>query len=886
MDNALPRKSPVGAQLGVGVRSASLYVGGRQGSDGRQSKWLGAYDDQLALDLSKLCISSKRCMVHDGLPIGQASDEADDEDEYLSTENEDMDDETQKHWNEVLLSRLKWDKLSPVIPPNLQYFKDVEFNVEHMYDVRQNQRKSLHDFVPENLISDLASGDLVSFARNKGKQSRKDLASYDPTVGNLIITGAIQTTPDLRNNYDRHQIVAYSCGKTSSVLKIAVLEETPLDEGSTRTESIRRATSIQLGSTIKSIKLPECSAMMDRKGNLIGVMTESALHLIKIESISARMEIKTSTCEPFPFQEFSDFPFADFACNPWDLQQFAVIDVRGNFGVGRLPKSFKTGNKARILRDHCGSIFDPEELSNWKRIEWSSSFTRLLVMDRSKLIELDYEQDWQLEVIQAKTWSKLQDYCRLDDDYGILLTNREIIVASTKETSEHFKREISWKHDLDPNDSTLKFCIRKVSAESKTIILVVVFSRNHSSLYIHSFSISSSESLVQSAGTPVILQIPHIKSGLRGIWLHNSTRLDPFGRPNIMDTCLSLFVNETNGNKIWQYVISNNSTKLENWDAKSDAPDISPATKNERTWPEHLRDTIAQIKQSLVLPEKTKDQSAEDQLLQTYAYRLSEAINERLSSLDGSQESLGASQPLVKDLIEMPQDVSLRELSSMLSQLFNHYEDQAVTFTSFDTISCALLNEKTGDLEVLYNKLLQCWDLVTSNSEYLTQSVVKDVVYSCMRLCKPSLYKDAEANLFESLSIPSRDIISMWDDENTQSSQPPADASSVSHLNILASSQSQIPSIKSSQSRPSKKHKKVPAGLTTGRVSKPSSLLPSSQRDADPTFSLLSSSQPSSTLPDTMTPAFTLMQPSGPSLSQSQSSQRSRRKKKRVGGFG
>lgn len=887
MESELPRKSPTGAQLGLGVRSAALYVSERQQSNGSESKWLGACDDQLAVDLSKLCVSNKRCIINDRAARTPSNDEIDDDDDILSSDDEEMDEEANEHWREVLLSRLNWDRLSPVIPPNLQYFKDVEFDDEHMYDVKQNQVKSPLDFVPENLISDLTRSDLVSPTRNKGKPNAKGSISYDPAVGSLLITGAVQTIPDLRNNYNQHHIIAFSCGKTNSILKIGLLEYT---SPSSLTEQIRQVASIQLGSTIKGIKLPEYSSMLDRRSDLIGVMTESALHVIKIECITSRMEIKTSVCEPLPFQDFSDFPFADFAFNPWDLQQFAVIDVKGNFGIGRLPKSFKIGHKARILRESGGSIFDPEELSNWKKIEWSSSFSRLLVMDRSKMIELDFRQDWQLEVIQSKTWSRLLDYQRLDDDYGILLTSREIIVISTKQTSEHISREVSWKHDLDPNDSTLRFCIRKVNSGGKKLLLVSIFSRNHSFLYIHPFLMNGDESLIQSAGSSTILQIPHIKNGLRGIWLHDSTindlnesqKLDIF-----QEVCLSLFVNETDGGKLWHYILSNDSIKLENWGTYTDASRTNLSdVEIDVLWPKHMHHKLDQIKKLITFTKTDKeDTAAEDKLLQAYGYQLSEAINELLIDWNDPQESLLGTQPLIKDLVEIPHDFNLKEFGSMLSQLFNHYHDQALVFTKFDTISSPILYEKIEDLEMLYNKLLQCWDLVTPDSEILTQGVIKDVIYSCLRLWKPSLYKAKETQIFDSLSKPYRNIIGMWDDDDTDLIPSQTDTTSADYSGILASSQSQIPTIKSSQSRPAKKHRMVAAGLTTGRVSKPSSNI-SSLRDTGSTFSMLSSSQTSNTLPDTMTPAFTLMHPPSASLSQSQSSQRSRRKKKRVGGFG
>lgn len=888
MENALPMKTPEGAQLGLGVRSASLYVGCREGSDNNESKWLGAYNDQLAVDLSKLSISNRCCTIDDGTAPTQSGDELDDEDcdnDISSSDDESMDEETYEHWREVLLSRLSWDSLSPVIPPNLQFFKEVEFESEHMYDVKQGLPKSLHDFVPKHLIADITGGSVGSSSNSAAKVRKKPPASYDPSIGNLVITGAIQTPLDLRNNYDQHQVIVYSCGRTNSVLKIGVIEEKLLDKGRVQ---IHQVTSFELGSSIRGIKIPDYSAMLDRKSDLVGVITESAFHVIKIESISSHMGIKTSSCEALPFQELGDFPFADFSFNPWDLHQFAIVDSRGNFGVGRLPKSFKSGNKIRLNQDHTGSIFDPEELSNWKKIVWSSSFSRLLVMDRSKMVELDFEQDWQLEVIQSKIWSKLLDYQRMDDDFSILLTNREIIIINTKQGFDHVRREISWKHDLDPNDSSIRLCARKINSESGTLLFIGIFSKNRSFLYIHPFILSNNGQLIQSLGTSAILQIPHIKGGLQGIWLHDPTSMERGATKDFSNVSLNMFVNENDAEFIWHYLVSNDQTKLDDWGAYQNGEKANSLQSSSNILSSKpLQDTLNQIKLSIPSSQTyNAGDVAEHERLQQYGYRLSEAINELIRNWDTSFESLVAVQPLIKEMVEVGYDFSLKELNSMLVELFSHYEDQGYVFTGIESISSAMIYEKVGSLEVLYNKLLQCWDLATVNSEVLTHNVVKDLVYSSLRFYKPSLYKDEEDRLLQSLTRPYRKIISMWDEDGIDSGQAQEDLLSVDYSSILASSQSQIPTIKSSQSRSSRKQRRVAAGLATGRVSKPSSAVSPSQRDTDSNLSIPSSSQLISALPDTMSPAFTLMQPPRASMSQSQSSQRSRRKKKKVGGFG
>lgn len=899
-EKELPRKSPMGAQLGIGVRSSALYNSSDRRNKTSQHRWENAYDDQLSGYLSQLRISSSRRMVDELTQNAkkQSQDAINDDyfvsDEADETDENDMDEEVTEHWREVLLSRLSWDSLSPVIPPNFQYLKDVEVRREHMYDIK-SKLNSAHEFVPGSLITDLARSDLVSTGQAGNQSKTRSASSFDPTIGNLFITGEVQTIPDLRNNIQPRRIMVYSSGRANSILNIAVIDERKeIDSVSPDFDQIRTSTSVEMMSRIKSIKLSNLSAMLGRKSDLIGVMTESALHMIKLENISSHHEIKMSLCEPIPFKEFGDFPFADFALNPWDLRQFAVVDVKGNFGLGQMPKALKTGSKCRMSHDNSGTIFDPEELSNWKRIEWSSSFTRLIVMDRSKLIELDFDKDWQLEVIQAKTWSRLLDYHRLDDDYGILLTSREIIVISTKQSRDQLTREVSWKHDLNPEDTTLKLCVQEVGFNEKKLLLVCITSRNYSQLYVHCFSLNKNDSIIQSAGNPVLLQVPHVKEGLKGICLYDRVGDDETedwtaNHPPAIQ--LSMFLNENGSKKFWHYVVSNDRVLMNQGESErsSNMGEGGSSKQSDHLYSQaDVPSVVPQICQSVLAAAISKAiPQSESELFQAYGYQMSEAINELLLTWVGPTDSLSHLHVPLQSLAAAPSDIrNLSEFTSLMQQLSDHYLDQGLKFTEFRTISSILLQEEdSGDLDILYSKLLQCWDLVTSNSERLTRGVIRDAVVSALYFCKPSLYQEAEVKLKECLSDSYRDIVDSWTEDDISTDMTQSDLTAFSQSQLLQGSQSQIPTIKASQTRSSRKFKRRAIGLSSGKISKLSDSQPSFNRDNMAAPPLLSSSQLSSTLPETMTPAFSLMQ-SASGFSQSQSSQRSKRKKKRVGGFG
>lgn len=890
-EHALPGELPVGAQLGIGIRSPSLYIPSQSRND-QPAKWIDYCDESLSADFSKLHIVGKGFVINDYsstlVNVGEAEQEYGDSDFVYDFDDE----ETYEHWREALVTKLNWDNLSPVFPSNLQLFKDVQFNDNHMYDVRRKLTISPHDYVPESLIKDLTDKDLFSVPHFASPRKKEVLLTLDPTIGDLHATGDIQTVSDLRNGIQQHSIITYSSGKTGSILKMAVLQT---QTGAALSKLvIREFTCIELRSTIKSIKIPQLSTLLGRHSDCIGVLTENALHIVKLESVDPHsLKINASVCDALPFIEFGDFPFADFAFNPWDLQQFAVVDVQGNYGVGRIPKSCKRGSKIRLMKGVGGNIFDPEELSNWKKIEWSSSYTRLLIASRSRMVELDFEQNWQLDVIQAKTWSNLRDYRRLDDDFGILLTSQEIIILSTKKKNEHIVREMSWKHDLDSTDQTLRLSVQKIPMDGKILVMACVFSKGHNKVYIHGFSIRNHGCLLQSIGDSTIVQIPRIEKGMLGIsstcirdssFMEDNELLDEDIQTKIR---LNMFVSDNKSKKLRHYILTDYQDK-----GTRDPPHVHFETiedkptsrENDFNIVDNIRPIVRQIK-NIKLSSKQSNyiSSQEDEIFQGYGYRLANAMNKFIVSLDSGAADMLKVQPLLKDITETPEYFeSLEEFNSFLHQFFDHYADQGIVFTKFSTISNLLLREGIDDSDVFHNKLLQCWDLVTANSEFLTRELVKCIHWSFITFCKPSLYKKLETQICESLSEPYREILDLWEDDGVQDGNNNDFLAANSQSQLPTSTQSQIPIIKSSQSRLPKKVRRGGINIATGRQLQASGSAPPSQREVEVSPSVLSSSQISNALPDTMTPAFTLMQP----LSQSQSSQRARKKKKRVGGFG
>ncbi|EJS44573.1 rrn6p [Saccharomyces arboricola H-6] len=897
-EGQLPGSDVLGSQLGVGVQGASLYCPRENYGTKKPQSWLRPVDDTLPtrgiLDLhivskSVLCDTDIRYISDE--KILQESDHDDD----LITS--DVDEEV----DEVQNTSIVVDPVAPVVPKHVHFFKKVDVDNDPMFNVNCDTPVALQDYIPSDLLDNLNGASQKSAGSSR---SRQDALFWDPTVANRMDTECVQTASDLRNYRDGTEIIVYASGKTNSLLNIAALTR----QDTLHLNRHNNVTSIELHSPIKSIKIPKTSESIGRRSNLVGVVTENSFQIFRIESIHSRSsDVIITSSEPLYFVEIDDIQIADFAFNPWDLQQFAIIDIRGNWNIGMIPKNFNNKKaKLQLVDNLQGTIFDPEELSSWKKIEWFSQFQKIVVFDRSKMIEIDFINDWQAEVVQAKTWSDIRDYKRVNDKNGILLTSREIIIIGASEGDEAV-RKLSWKHDLDPADTTLKMTLQVVRKSTRLLLLAFVYSMRHKHIYIHTFSQKKSGAF-QSLGYSTVLEIPggtlagiEVISTMDQITENGDGDGDDGEEEN--DNHSSEFVTDfsirlKDSSKIYHYTLSNASTPESSEKENiivSDHTDwttlFSSANSRER---ESIDALVSQIKmkerehmsriQALIGNESDHD---EDKYLQDLGYRLSIATNELLQSWQATRDACihngSMSYSKLNNLVEDSNSfTSISEFSSLLDQFFQYYEDQDVTFIDFKRLLGLLLHEDVSDLDIFYNKLLQCWILVSPQAELYTKEVVKDIVWSLVSFEKPSLLEPIQKEITQSLGRPYQDIVDSWDmddlNEEDESNEFNFDNQfSTTRFNgrsqFNLNSQSQIPTIKSSQNNGLARKKRI--------------LKTQSQKAAP----LSQSTQNLSVLPDSMTPAFTLMQPPSSQISfvndsQIRSSQRAKKKKKRIRGFG
>ncbi|CCF59879.1 hypothetical protein KAFR_0I00980 [Kazachstania africana CBS 2517] len=915
----LPGRRPIGAQLGVGLSGPSLYVSKSAASKivavADDEKWLHCKDTEFPSTFMDFKVASNYTLVNDILDpfeieskvhFPSISQNLPADEELLESDLSDDDEKEgntvflNEHSKESLVSNLHWRKPSPqIISSDLQIYRNTEEKKHSMFElIDENRSESLHfDFVPKELLSNLTRSDTILEAQQERsrKLNRHNLSVIDPTVKDLFVIGNVQSSSDLRHDNEQRQIIAFSTGHSGSNLIISPLKLEPSD-----TEhdiySIAGCSSvfkIDLKSKIKTIKIPTVASSLGRYSDCIIAITECSLHIIKIKSIDNKYtKIDCHVFDPLYFTELSDFPFADVAFNPWDLTQFAIIDTKGNWAIGSLPFQNKNFN-GLILNDSLrGSIFDPQETSLRKKVIWSSHHTRILLMDQSKIVEVDFGLNWQSEIVQAKTWSELLDLKEMNEYFSILLTSQEIIFLRNKSHNNEITRDLSWKHNLDHNDKTYRMFIQKVDDGYKAIFFVYITSRRHKNVYMQAFTLTNNGELIRYVAEPIIFQIPQKTEGVDSIQFVEQSLNHYSPEPNAhYNINLNLFIKGTNSKAMTTLILTNNKNYDKISSYESDKWTIeghigrteieNPST--EITF--FIQDIVNKFEKTLTL-DYNKDKELE--LFQQFGYHLSESMNRLLEQWEDSGSF--CSQRSFTELHDLPQHFeNLSEFTSLLEQFIQYYKDQELLFTDLKTISNLLLYEEVDDIDIIYNKLLQCWGLLNDDAEFLTREIVKQIVWTMLKFNKKNKYEKLSHKIRNSLGQRYKDTIDLWDmneldDENDLeygSSKSTVPLHSQSQHSM--SSQMQIPIIKSSQNKVAKRGKSL--------NSRHSVRVGGSQVNTQLDNGSMMGSQLASSLPDTMTPAFSLL--SAPSsqlisqpVSQVRDSQRSKKKKKKIGGFG
>lgn len=400
MDRAqiLPSKKNVGVQLGLGIRNPALYINATGLQEQGNQKWIygGSTEAQ-----PKLVSGPRHAVLEHQDGVNQQTEDTkssseDHDDDLLLEDTSDSDSGSSSPYQFGLGNILSM----PVGPAqHLKLFREVNLAAGPVYNTKADTPVFTRDYVPEDVLREFQSrgaelgGAGVHHSGTRAAQShptssrlQPQMQVFDSTDRGSFSAGFIHATAALRANKEAYCVLAYSGGKSGSVLHVGLLADSKNTAPQGRIFCNGEITRLDLHSRIKSINYPVLSSTIGRASDSFAVITDTSLHIFHIKSVderTGRMKIDAPT--PLKFNSLEDFPFVDVAFNPWDMNEFSVIDTKGNWCIGTIIRKGTRGSRLRLSLNKRGSLYDPEELSIWRRLEWSATYYRLLVISRGKL---------------------------------------------------------------------------------------------------------------------------------------------------------------------------------------------------------------------------------------------------------------------------------------------------------------------------------------------------------------------------------------------------------------------------------------------------------------------------------------------------------------------
>lgn len=316
--------------------------------------------------------------------------------------------------------------------------------------------------------------------------------AYDPTDGRLISIFDIK----FKKSKKYHKIILYSTGNLGNILSISLIsnyfskvceKDNIKDFQIVNTPKLLNQINIIFNQKIKQIEVN--NFFFDKGSFFIIVRTNNIIYILLCFKSLKKKKLKSEyeIISELNSKDFYDHEFSDLTFNPWNTNQFSVVDIKGNFGVWTIKN---INNKYKILRNEFNSenfeyeptIFDPCELSNWKRISWAYDSNHLILVSRSSLVLFKLEPCLiSKQIITSKVWSRIQDIYKIDD-YFITLTSKEIIIFHLNQSLE---KVISWKHYLKEDDMSLKLFVLKTKDDLN--LKCLIYSQLHSLIFIYDF---------------------------------------------------------------------------------------------------------------------------------------------------------------------------------------------------------------------------------------------------------------------------------------------------------------------------------------------------------------------------------------------------------------
>lgn len=280
--------------------------------------------------------------------------------------------------------------------------------------------------------------------------------------------------------------------------------------------------SIELQSPIRQIVCSKSSSEFEINSRLIIIRTAIYIKVFRFtETLNSHKSHFKELATVYP-ADLSNNTFADVTYNPYDPNQFAMVDTEGVWGVYEInPKNIKHSKFVNI-----GRIFDPFDHSKFKQVQWSEHFDFLFVISRVYIKKVKISTGFKTDLLLLTQFSQVCCFERLEnnDKLAMLLTSRELMIVDLNHGK--FKKSLSWRHFLNVNDHSLKFTIKLIN----DIYFVLVFSKVNNILLIFQFKYDQDENnLPVMNSNPISLNFNEFENGfINSFHLQQLTFDDPF----------------------------------------------------------------------------------------------------------------------------------------------------------------------------------------------------------------------------------------------------------------------------------------------------------------------------------------------------------------------
>lgn len=523
-------------------------------------------------------------------------------------------------------------------------------------------------FVPEALLTALDSESQFLISDSV----------YDPSVGTLFDISPVSKADVAAIKDD---VMAFAGGESSSMLNLSRIYRKDVEckvESNAyiaETPRLTNPTSIDFQRPITQVVFSKEKMIADKKRKplhpFLAVRTTDAIFLLQVK-ISLTDEICVELLEEVSKSAINNDAFAHVEFCRWSANRLCIIDVAGNFRILQISRM----GKIRYVCDPV-SLYDPTELSSFRRLLWGNDKHELFLISRSSIVRYDIANEELEFVVTAKTWSYILDLQRppLTNQYAVLLTSKEVLLVFMD--GKTLSRLVSWKHNLDEQDPSLKLtletCVNPENTRLHYLFNVCIYSQAHPLNYVMQFGVDFTH-------RAFLAQDPYLLQGERdtmtqtmGLFPINITHphIDRYNfhkRPPLEGYHYALW--EMSADMQLSYRLLSTFKNLEAEKTENDLERLSFPLSDvpHRSAFFGVSRKAIEIRKELGSFHKA---SSEDEI-----QRLAYAFGSKLTRLESAHSYVAAT--MSQELTALPALEDLEELDSMLSQLAKHSQDKGV----------------------------------------------------------------------------------------------------------------------------------------------------------------------------------------------------------------